>query len=549
MANQILIQGAGQAVKRYGGTIAAKGLSAIATALAEGGTRVVKGVRKKGEAFDKIAENVLQAGMFQSPEEYSSLVDSLAEQRKKYIWGNKKDRALLMQDLDRKSIGLKEIQNLHGTIAETALLDQNEGGLNQDWVENTKRGQDIYKMLNKDLDMVWSDSTQGYGYYIDDSENIMSELNDLVLQRTKLGIDGDKGQFKTIDKQIVELRELLTNPDEKLRGKRWMSSKDVLELVDERSFDVDASDVISGIETEVINYSKNLKPGQNNKFDRSTALKNNYDKVVKIHNTRSLVYDDHGPGSLYNNLIQAIEKAEFVDANGNGTKDIDEQYVFETLGLSQAQIDEMLSDILPSDAETRSWLGDDGKSTLSQDEAKQLVDNMFNMDTSGNPGYGFNKKSPWLAGENGMINKFFVNHYENLHIEQEKFREEYGNPYLTEINAQEIHEEKMRQLRAGDGSIDWEDTEERYTNKQLGEMSTEAFGAVDDWQKWEYHKWYLSKPDSQVSESDKKRYMKIHELEKQGSGDEWFGNMGERWKWKGLDMENPHEKPDFTETE
>ena len=178
MADATLVQGAGMAVRRYNGGVKSMGLQAIQQALNEGMIDIAKGLRKRGEVFDKATATLRAQGEALSPDQYKLALKDLQKQRRKYIWGNGQERAMILQDLNKDVTQLTKVKKFENRLKDLPD-DVNKGGLTNEFKVG-RIGGDFVDIMEGNGEMVKEGNE--YGYYLHDEElqrnsNIAFEVN------------------------------------------------------------------------------------------------------------------------------------------------------------------------------------------------------------------------------------------------------------------------------------------------------------------------------------------------------------------------------------
>tara|TARA_R110002020_G_scaffold127405_2_gene285838 strand:+ start:1277 stop:3085 length:1809 start_codon:yes stop_codon:yes gene_type:complete len=432
-ADATLVQGAGMAVERFSGATQAQGIANLATTLAKGGMLIAEGLVDRGEEFDKAAKEALEGGEFMDPEKYEQLVKELMIQREKYIYGNKTTRTLLEQDLNKRTLSLAGMEEQRTTTAETALLSEYEGGLRKEFKDaNTIESNNVLDIVNGDLDYVWNDDAQDYGYELPTNQWTLStgDFGD-ISQATwenesewsinnpgsndlsyKLGLTFaaynealEKDNVEDIDryKKLIDAKlTKLNDPEWRAKnanrlGKNqftqqtaWTSRADIDKLIKENSFNKTQHDLIGVTYASVADAASKLKPADNKEFKEKVWSDWTLRNIVQ-GNVNSAINDplvgnrsfkqhlfDHLKGKTYTDLgitNEDLATYEGLDPDGEG-------------GLPPINIS-------------------DG---IDENDAEQLT-NAISGD----------EKNPALVGDGGLLQRFFTQHFKDAHNEGIKF--------------------------------------------------------------------------------------------------------------------------------
>mgnify|MGYP003132808174 CR=1 FL=1 len=450
MANQMLIQGAGQAVKRFKGTTAAAGISAIGEVISKGGAKIAGMLYDRGEEFDKAAKSALESAEFMEPKRYEKLVKELMAQKQKYIWGSSTDRALLEQDLNKRTLELGEMEMLTTDIAEAALKDEKLGGLRTSFKEGEgPLNQDILEILNKQKEYVYNEDNQSYGFEMRTGEWTSDEIENLWEKYNSIG-DVENEEAIKIMNQIEKLENEINEDTPGAREKtKWMSRADVADIIKKNSFNKTTHDLVGVTYGSIAEAASKLKPNESRDFKEKVwsdwTLRNvvEADKHAAINDPLILNKSfkehlfDHLKDKTYGDLNITNEDLlayEGFDPDGEG-------------GLPPISID-------------------DG---IDEDDARQLSDAMCEDETN-----------PALVGEGGLLQRFFTQHFKDAHNEGIKFTAKAEVP----PDGPEIEFNPLSKIEAtidaGLKGLDKDDPDDLETIKNLLDMAwTDGEGLLD----------------------------------------------------------------------
>ena len=438
MADATLVQGAGMAVRRHRGSVKSMGLQAIQQALNEGMIDIAKGTRKRGEVFDKATAILRAQGEALSPDQYELVLKDLKKQRRKYIWGNGQDRAMILQDLNKDVTQLTKVKTFEERL-KNLPDDVNKGGLTNEFKSKSRIGADLVDIIEGNGEIVKQGNE--YGYYLHDEElqrnsNIAfeeakaeyiktgvldlptaDELGKMSISEVqeKYGLDDPEvttreqraRRQEALDKMKVafmasdmesdmpELKDVVK--DENL-VRRFYSVEDMDKMIDNNI--VDANFMSAMITEANSEYDTGLKllpgaAGQDHNYDR--ALNKTYAMMINANNN-SLINHSLGPElSFKDGMTQALQTVTYSEAgimvdhdNNPDTEDIS---LKDAYGID----DDKLSDIMNDDKVAGKL--DDDDTTISESDARAIVDHLINEDA--------NKEM--LFGRGGYVNRYFAN--------------------------------------------------------------------------------------------------------------------------------------------
>ena len=388
MANQILIQGAGQAVERFDKeAIAGQGIANIGATIAKGGAKIAEIIYDRGEEFDKAAKEALESGEFMEPERYKKLVQELMTQKEKYIWGSSTDRALLEQDLNKRTLELGEMEMLTTDIAELALKDEKQGGLRQSFKDSDNAfNKDVMEILNKKKEYVWNEERQSYGFNMRVSDDTNPEIEKLWEKYNSMDEVNDDGSENPEAKKVMdEITKL-----EKELNYKWMSRSEISDLIKKNSFNKTTHDLIGLTYASVAEAASKLKPNESRKFK---------DKVWSDWTLR--------------NVVEADKHAAINDpliANKSFKEHLFDHLKEKTYGDLELSREDLLT------YEGQDPDGEGGlppiniEDVIDENDARQLADIMCEDETN-----------PALVGEGGLLQRFFTQHFRDAWKEGIKF--------------------------------------------------------------------------------------------------------------------------------
>ena len=146
MANQSLISGAGKAVKKDPKLVKSLGYAKIGEQMFDTLQAVAEEKIKLKNEFDKSVNSFLnKSGEYLDENVLSDVMDTLEADRKKYIWGSKKEKLLLKTKMEKLRVEYAEINDSLNELGER--MEDPFTLANDDWKE-TNEGQSITGIFN-----------------------------------------------------------------------------------------------------------------------------------------------------------------------------------------------------------------------------------------------------------------------------------------------------------------------------------------------------------------------------------------------------------------
>ena len=192
--------------------VAAQQASRIGQSIAGTGLALTQYFGEIGRQYDEFVENVTNNGVMLSDENFESLYDELQSGRNKFILGNKKNRTLVMKDLNSLANSYEDYKNL---VENTAILADSPDGL-LDVFKNSEEGKmyldavsgknKLVKNPNKD-----AQNPNDLGVLVNGTWRSMNDLKRIADSNIK-----DTGFMSTIEALAVKQLNRKTPPNMKV---------------------------------------------------------------------------------------------------------------------------------------------------------------------------------------------------------------------------------------------------------------------------------------------------------------------------------------------
>ena len=323
-ADSTLVKGAfaaaGGNIENYG-LAAAQGLTNIAKDTTYQLTPVLK---ERRDRFEKFADYELarNAGS-PSPKDHDLLEKELRKRKNKFVWLGKKDRQMLMRELELEEQEQLKLDNTRQNIANKAK--NGDKGLNNDFVNG--KGQEILDELDKG---VVTNKDGQKGIYVDKQtpcdgtfSDCFRKNRDMNIQMHGMNFDKWTNFLWAGEKTGGEVKEFHPYQQDDLDGKthtsaatlgnsqpykgKWQTLSQIDKTVDENSYDNATADAIQLSIDETIQRSQSILPGENGVFNYDQERRK-YKNMINKGNITSLTTQEFIPGRTFkNDLIEMLE--------------------------------------------------------------------------------------------------------------------------------------------------------------------------------------------------------------------------------------------------
>jgi hypothetical protein len=332
--NQQLVQGAGMVAKSEGLVAQAimQNAGAYQKMFSSIGKQYLDYTKKKGGEFDEHAQKVLDTAGELPAGEYEKLYDELAQGRKNYISGDRKERALLQRDLNLKATDLGEYKEFRNIMSELQL--DKESGLSSSFTDSDE-GQEYLSLLQDSSKLVTKKCTEEnpncadggrMGINMMDYDYVGSEefnteaagIEDqiLKLQESYIDIDGNPYEMTEEDKERLQgLQNQLNEESDSYIGRKFVSVSTLKQNLDNHRIDGESRGLINNLAQNHAIASGNVKEGQVVDFPEKITRETVASTIIgKAKNVDSLIYDEMIPGrTFFGDLMDMIAGQHIVD--------------------------------------------------------------------------------------------------------------------------------------------------------------------------------------------------------------------------------------------
>mgnify|MGYP003113865994 CR=1 FL=1 len=328
---------AGGNIENYG-LAAAKGLTDIAKDTTDQLTPVLK---ERRDRFEKFADHELarQPGTL-SDADYKNLEKDLNRRRRRFVWLGKKDRQMLMRELEVEEQEQLKLDNVKQNIAKKTK--KNGKGINDNYVNG--EGTEVIDELENGVE---TNGDGQKGVYVNKKKPCDGTFGDCFKKNRDMnieqhGMDFDKwtnflwaGSRSDSDDGVVT--EYHPYQQDDLDGKthtsaatlgnsqaykgQWKSLDQVNKDIDENSYDQVSNDVITTAVDNSMQESQSVMPGENGVFNYDFEERK-YKNIVNKGNVASLTTQEHIPGRIF--------KDDLVEMLSNNT--------YESLGIKNRKV-------------------------------------------------------------------------------------------------------------------------------------------------------------------------------------------------------------------
>ena len=328
---------AGGNIENYG-LAAAQGLTDIAKQTTDTLTPVLK---ERRDRFEKFADYELarNAGS-PAPKDHEKLEKELNKRRRRFVWLGKKDRQMLMRELELEEQEQLKLDNLRQNIANKTK--KNGKGINDDYVNG--EGTEVIDELENGVET--NDDGQK-GVYVNKQKPCDGTFDDCFKKNRDMnieqhGMDFDKWTnfLWAGEKTGGEVEEFHPYQQDDLDGKthtsaatlgnsqaykgQWKTLDQVNKDVDNNSYDEVSNGVITSAIDDTIQRSSAIMPGENGVFNYEFEERK-YKNIVDKGNIKSLATQEHIPGRIF--------KDDLVEMLSNNT--------YESLGIKERKVNKL----------------------------------------------------------------------------------------------------------------------------------------------------------------------------------------------------------------
>ena len=213
-------------------------------------------LQNRRNEFDKFANDELSRNATLNDEEFEALERDLKRRRKSYIWGNKKDKQMLMRGITEDANQMGQLDAVRKKLSQ-ANNDDKTGIKNNNKFKESNTCQSMIRAMR--MPPIKKDKKMGY--MIED-------------------FDG-KTKFMTHD--------------------------DISKIIDDQSVDGTSKDTLDEVVRTKIAESKSILPNQNGEFNYDMNAMNIRNSIINNGNIRSLIMDEHIPGrNFYDDLQEML---------------------------------------------------------------------------------------------------------------------------------------------------------------------------------------------------------------------------------------------------
>ena len=328
---------AGGNIENYG-LAAAQGLTDIAKQTTDTLTPVLK---ERRDRFEKFADHELarQPGTL-SDADYKNLEKDLNRRRRRFVWLGKKDRQMLMRELEVEEQEQLKLDNVKQNIAKKTK--NNGKGINDDYVNG--EGTEVIDELEKGVET--NDDGQK-GVYVNKQtpcdgtfDDCFKKNRDMNIQMHGMDFDKWTNFLWAGEKTGGEVEEFHPYQQDDLDGKthtsaatlgnsqaykgQWKTLDQVNKDVDDNSYDEVSSDVITSAIDDTVQRSTAIMPGENGVFNYDFEERK-YKNIVNKGNIKSLATQEHIPGRIF--------KDDLAEMLSNNT--------YESLGIKERKVNRL----------------------------------------------------------------------------------------------------------------------------------------------------------------------------------------------------------------
>jgi len=281
--------------------------------------------RKK--ALDETVQKVLASAGDLPTEEYEALYDKLQEGRGQFIFGNNKNRALAISDLNKKAKDYSEYKDVRLQLSEAVANGDLMTGF-----EESEKGMQLMGLLEDGAKLVEKTCGEGVkcpdkgrmGVMIQDSEKVAEaeeEMEFVHAELDRIAQDAEVDEFgnpmytpeqqvelEELDRLAIELQGTIDNG-----GEEWVSVSNIGSMIETKN--TTAAENISTLGNALLNESENVGIGDA-EFNREKIARKVESEIIGDGDLKSLVYDrmiDGRPSSFFEDTVSFIQDNTWED--------------------------------------------------------------------------------------------------------------------------------------------------------------------------------------------------------------------------------------------
>ena len=269
MADRTLIEGAyraAQSVQLKGDLAASRAISGIGDAIGQLTTGYLQQKTLQAKQYDIMAQRVIDEAGELSTQVKSELFDELQLGKSDYIWGDKKDKMLSMDNLNTQAKGYIKFMEARLNLADLTRDSVNnpeaEGTLSKYFTDSGEYD-DYLKILKSDAKPIFKDGIPGF----------------------------------TI-------------------GGKWKSIDDINNTIKKDGLRDDSFQTgLTAVMDSYMDMSSKIVPGQKMDFPEASAKNMIQNKLInKATNLKSVAYDNmFGDTSFYEDLVEGLQQGKYTD--------------------------------------------------------------------------------------------------------------------------------------------------------------------------------------------------------------------------------------------
>ena len=272
------------------------------------------------QAFNLAAKNAAGSTPGLTQDGYPVVHDRLTEMKNQFITADKKERALLLDQLNNMSTDIANTSTFMTDTLPNAAVSAT--GINDDY-KTTVQGQDLAgimpdsksgevgtKLVERNGKLGWMIHEDGA---FEDATQRFLELDNEIAQLKK---DYESGRIseETKMRAVADMEEEKDNIEDVIQsgGKVFKTATDLEDIIKHQSFDTQSQEVINAAVLNQMNLAEKVLPNETGEFNYKPQYDIMKAQVVKKGNLRSLVHDPHvGDVSFKENITLALEETTY----------------------------------------------------------------------------------------------------------------------------------------------------------------------------------------------------------------------------------------------
>jgi hypothetical protein len=263
------------------------------------------------QQWDSLSSDALDSDEFMSDTEYQDLYSDLESEREEFINADKKQKAVLLNNLEKRNDNINAYKDFKTDLAMSAKSDN--GIKNNEMFLTSTLGQSYKGLFDGSTPMIKNEKGEygGMIYNPNLQEERRRELEEINNTIDLADVANDGNSILDLNKRRQELEEEIYASDlNPSLDVSWTSVGDMRRELENQSFDEATNNLITEAASAQWNTGSKTPFGTGQSFDYDRTLSVVKKQIVGGSNVnkRSLIYDKHLDESFYDTITNEISQ-------------------------------------------------------------------------------------------------------------------------------------------------------------------------------------------------------------------------------------------------